>query len=70
MKNIIYQNGTGVSVITPVPNCGLTLEQIAIKDVPTGLPYLFIDQSRYPTDRSQRHLWTADFSNPDGYGGQ
>jgi hypothetical protein len=67
-KRIIYPNETGISIIIPA-DCGLTVEQIASKDVPQGLPYLIIDTVEIPTDRSQRHLWTADFSTPDGYGG-
>jgi hypothetical protein len=68
MQRIIYPNGTGVSVIIPA-DCGLTIEQIAAKDVPAGVPYRILPASEIPTDRSQRALWTADFSSPDGYGG-
>lgn len=69
MNLIIYPNGAGISVIIPAPECELTIEQIAVKDTPEGVPFLIIDAAEYPIDRSQRHLWTADFSNPDGYGG-
>lgn len=69
MKKIIYQNDTGISVIIPA-DCGLTTEEIAIKDVPNGTPFLIINTTDIPTDRTQRHLWQADFSNPHGYGGQ
>jgi hypothetical protein len=68
MQRIIYPNGTGVSVIIPA-DCGLTIEQIAVKDVPPGVPYRIVDTIEIPTDRSQRSLWTADFITPDGYGG-
>ena len=68
MKNIIFPNETGITIIIPA-DCGLTIEQIAVKDVPQGVPYLIVDSSEIPADRSQRHLWTADFSTPDGYGG-
>ena len=35
-ERIIYQNDAGgVAIITPC-DCGLTIEQIAAKDVPTG----------------------------------
>jgi hypothetical protein len=47
-KRIIYQNADGgVSVITPA-DCGLTVEQIAAKDVPAGLTYKIIDVSEVP----------------------
>lgn len=68
MKRIIYPSETGIALIIPAPNCGLSLEQIAIKDTPTGLPYLIIDSSE-TADRTDRNAWEADFSSPDGYGG-
>lgn len=61
-NRIIYPNADGgVAVIIPA-DCGLTVEQIAAKDVPSGKPYLIVDSSLIPTDRSQREAWTADFS--------
>ena len=62
-QRIIYPTPEGgVAVIIPA-DCGLTIEQIAAKDVPSGTPYLIIDASLIPTDRSQRDAWTADFTN-------
>ena len=59
-KRIIYQNDTGgVAVLTPA-DCGLTIEQIAAKDVPTGKPYKIVDASEIPTDREWRDEWTVD----------
>jgi hypothetical protein len=46
------------------------LLRIAHKDVPPGLPFKFIPVADIPSDRSQRPLWGADFSNPDGIAGQ
>lgn len=58
---IIYQTPDGgVAIIIPAPDCGLTVEEIAAKDVPTGLPYLIVDAADLPTDRSQRALWAVD----------
>lgn len=57
----------GIAVITPVTT-EMSIEQIAAKDVPTGLPYLLVADADIPTDRSTRDRWTADFSEPDGYG--
>jgi len=65
---IIYPNGTGISVITPNVSCGLSVEQIAVKDVPEGVPYKIISVTDLP-DRATRSAWTADFSEPDGHGG-
>jgi hypothetical protein len=68
-KRIIYQNEEGgVSVIIPA-DCGLTIEQIAAKDVPAGLPYKIVDVADIPTDRSERSAWTVDEADlTDGVG--
>jgi len=68
-KRIIYQNDTGgVAVLTPA-DCGLTIEQIAAKDVPTGKPYKIVDVSDVPTDREWRNEWTVDEADlTDGVG--
>lgn len=66
-QRIIYPLGDGVAVMTPL-DCGLTVEQIARKDVPAGLPYIVVDATDIPSDRSLRSAWRADFSQPDGYG--
>jgi len=57
-QRIIYPNDDGgVSVIVPAAECGLTIEQIAAKDVPTGKPYKIVDASDIPTDRTFRNAW-------------
>lgn len=59
-KRIIYQtNDGGVAVIIPFLGCGLTVEEIAEKDVPTGKPFAIVDASEIPTDRSKRAAWTV-----------
>ena len=72
---VIFPNDDGgISVLHSAPNTGLTVEQIAVKDVPTGKPFKFITTDDLPTDddgnydRSFRSAWEADFSQPDGYG--
>lgn len=62
-QRIIYQteNG-GVAVIIPSPFCGLTIEEIAFKDVPAGKAFKIIDVNDIPTDRAERYLWTVDES--------
>lgn len=69
-QRIIYRNDDGsVAVIIPAPNCGLTLEQIAAKDVPTGKPYKIVAASDVPNDRTQRGMWTVDEADlNDGIG--
>lgn len=66
-ERIVYPLGESIAVVTPM-QCALTVEQIARKDVPAGLPFLIVDATDIPTDRSQRAAWRADFSQPDGYG--
>jgi hypothetical protein len=70
MERIIYQTlDGGVAVIIPAPECGLTIEEIAAKDVPTGAPYKIINVVDIPADRSQRNLWTVDVATlTDGVG--
>jgi hypothetical protein len=56
-KRIIYENAVGgVSIIIPA-DCGLTIEEIAAKDVPAGLTYKIVDVSEIPTDRETRNTW-------------
>jgi hypothetical protein len=60
-QRIIYTNNDGsVSVIVPAPECGLTIEQIALKDVPFGKPFKIINASDLPSDRASRNAWTVD----------
>ena len=68
-KRIIYQNDNGgVAVIIPC-DCGLTIEQIAAKDVPTSKPYKIVDVADIPSDRTQREAWTVDAADlTDGVG--
>ena len=68
-KRIIYKNKNGgVSVIIPC-DCGLTVEQIAKKDVPTGLAYKIVGVADIPTGRTNRDLWDVDESSlTDGVG--
>lgn len=68
MNRIIYPDNGGVAVITPAPGCSLPITEIARKDVPAGVPFLIVDASTIPTDRTFRDAWEADFSEPDGYG--
>jgi hypothetical protein len=68
-KRIIYQNDDGgVAIFIPC-ECGLTIEEIAAKDVPTGKAYKIVDVSDVPTDREWRNEWTVDEADlTDGVG--
>ncbi len=57
-QRIIYPTDEGgVAVVIPAPECGLTIEQIAAKDVPAGKPYKIVDVADIPTDRTFRNAW-------------
>jgi len=57
-KRIIYPTPEGgVAVIIPAPECGLTIEEIAAKDVPAGVEYKIIDTADVPSDRTFRNAW-------------
>lgn len=71
-QRIIFPNDEGgVSVIIPAPECGLSIEEIAAKDVPpiivrgadgsvassTPRPYKIVDVADIPSDRTFRNAW-------------
>ena len=72
MKRIIYKNlDNSVSIIVPTDEAlqSITIEQIARKDVPTGLKYKIVDVSEIPSDREFRNAWTIDEAElTDGVG--
>jgi hypothetical protein len=68
-SRIIYPSDDGgVSILIPAAECGLTIEEIAAKDVPAGVAYKIVDVADIPSDRTFRNAFEADFSNPDGVG--
>ena len=75
-KRIIYKkNETSISsdvrIIVPTPEAlqSMTIEQIAKKDVPTGLKYKIVDVSEISSDRTFRNAWTIDEAElTDGVG--
>ena len=57
-SRIIYPTDDGgVAVIVPA-ECGLTIEEIAAKDVPAGKPFEIVDVSEIPSDRTFRGAWS------------
>lgn len=57
-KRIIYPTDEGgVAVIIPAPDCGLTIDEIAAKDVPEGKPFKIVDVADIPSDRTFRGAW-------------
>ena len=77
MAKIIYRQDNGVvAIITPALNelnsdtgKNYTIDEIALKDVPTGYKYKIIDDSDVSSDRSFRDAWTVDEADlTDGEG--
>jgi hypothetical protein len=57
-SRIIYRNDDGgVAIIVPAAECGLTIEQIAKKDVPSGKEFKIVDVADIPTERLFRNAW-------------
>lgn len=57
-SRIIYPTDDGgVAIIIPAAECGLTIEQIAAKDVPAGKSYKIVDVADIPKDRTFRNAW-------------
>ena len=69
-KRVIFRTEDGgVAVIVPYPNCELSIEQVAAKDVPTGTPYKIVDVADVPSDRTFCGAWeVAVESLTDGVG--
>lgn len=65
-KRIVYERPDGgVSVVIPAPDCGLTVEEIAAKDVPAGLAYQIVDVAEIPGDRLFRRAWKCGAGRVD-----
>jgi hypothetical protein len=56
-KRIVYKNDDGTIAIIVPAECGLTIEEIAAKDVPAGKEYHIVDVSDIPSDRTFRNAW-------------
>ena len=55
---VIYPTDDGgVAVIVPAPECGLSIEAIAAKDVPAGKPFKIVGVADVPSDRTFRGAW-------------
>lgn len=66
-KCIVYQGeGDLAVVLMPAPDCGLTVEQIAFKDVPFGKMFKIMNLSEIPEDIFSWIIDSADLT--DGVG--
>ncbi len=60
-KRIVYTSDDGfLALMMPTDNCGLTVEQIQSKDVPSGKTSYIINTSDCLTDRTFRDAWYYD----------
>lgn len=60
---IIYKNESGgVAILHPTDEAlsFMTIDEIAKKDVPTGLAFAIVEDSEIPEDRTFRDAWTID----------
>lgn len=69
---IIYKNEFGgISIISPTQEAleQMSIIELALKDVPTGLAFAIVEDSEIPTDRTFRDAWTVDETTlTDGVG--
>ena len=72
-QRVIYKTEDGgVAILVPTSDAlqNYTIQQIAEKDVPEGLPYKIVDISEISSDRTFRNAWEIDESElTDGVGG-
>jgi hypothetical protein len=73
---IIYKNiDNTIAILTPTEDClqSYTIQQIALKDTPQGLPFWIVEDSIIPSDRTFRNAWEVDEASlgvPHGYGSE
>ncbi len=72
---VVFKKGNNsISIIRPVKKYveEYTLDVLAKKDTPPGLPYWIITEDEIPDDRIFRSAWEIpdEWSEPDGYGSE
>ena len=69
MKIIYKTPENTVVVLIPSSEWTGTMEELAQKDVPTGLKYKIVEDDVIPTDRTFRNAWEVDDAElTDGVG--
>jgi hypothetical protein len=65
-QRIIYSNSDGtIAIIVPADECGLSIEEIAAKDVPAGTPYEIVGTDDIPSTRTFRNAWVLGDGHVD-----
>jgi hypothetical protein len=70
-QRIIYKTDEGLAVVIPSDEAlaTRTIQEIADKDVPSGVAYKIVDVADIPSDRTFRNAWDiADSELSDGVG--
>ena len=58
-QRVVYPGENGIACfLIPSPECGLTIEEIAEKDVPANTPYRIVTTAEFPQDILFRDAWT------------
>ena len=73
MKILYKQENGRLAIIQPTSEALeiMTIDEIALKDVPMGLHFAIVEDSEIPTDRTFRDAWTVDDADlTDGIGGE
>lgn len=68
MKRIVYRKEDGGLAIVVPADCGLSIDEIAKRSVPKGIPYKVVDVSSVPSDRTFRDAWEIEDFEPEGFG--
>lgn len=63
---ILYPTDSGVALTRPV-NTEIPVLELARGTTPAGVPFILVDENELPDD-AYFDAWSADFSEPDGYG--
>ncbi len=70
-QRIVYKTDEGLAVVIPSDEAlaTRTIQEIADKDVPSGVAYKIVDVADVPSDRTFRNAWDiADSELSDGVG--
>lgn len=69
MKIIFKDTNGGIAIVYPSQDWSGSMDELAQKDVPTGLKYKIVDDSVIPTDWTFRSAWEVDEAElSDGVG--
>jgi hypothetical protein len=56
-RAVFTQENGLAAILAPNPLCGMTIEEIAAKDIPTGVEYAIVPTTKIPNDRYFRAAW-------------